>query len=172
MPSPLGHALAGLSVHALLSEDRGALLHRSRLLWAVGASVAPDADLLLRFVDGRNHHQGPTHSLGFAVLAALAGALYARASGGPALALSLRASLGWASHVLLDWLGRDTTPPIGLMALWPFSHGWFKSPWTPFLDIGRTLDAATLVHDLQAAAWEATLLLPVLIACCWRFREA
>jgi membrane-bound metal-dependent hydrolase YbcI (DUF457 family) len=138
----------------------------------VGASVAPDADLLLRFVDGRNHHQGPMHSLGFAALAALAGALAGRFAASPSPALALRAGLSWASHVALDWLGKDTHPPIGLMALWPVSHAWWKSAWTPFLDVGRALDAATLTHDMIAAAWEVTVLLPILIACSWRFREA
>ena len=94
-----------------------------------GAALAPDVDLLFRFVDGRNHHNDETHSLGVAFLAGLAGAVVlpllrlARPS-----ALALATSLGWASHTLLDYLNLDTNPPIGLMALWPWSDAHYKVP--------------------------------------------
>ena len=129
----------------------------------VGAALVPDLDLLFRFVDGRNHHNNETHSLGFAVLAGIAGAIafpllrFARP-----YALALAASLGWASHTLLDYLNRDTSPPIGLMALWPGSDAHYKFPWPLFMDIGRTLDATTVRHNLVAVAWEAFLLVPLL----------
>ena len=76
-------------------------------------------------------------------------------------ALALAASLGWASHTLLDYLNRDTSPPIGLMALWPWSDAHYKFPWPLFMDIGRTLDLTTVRHNLVAVAWEALLLLPL-----------
>jgi hypothetical protein len=73
-------------------------------------------------------------------------------------------SFAWASHVFLDYLNRDTNPPIGLMALWPLSRAHYKIPWPIFLDIGRTLEWQTFVHNLVAAAWEGALLVPLLLA--------
>ena len=170
MPSPLGHTLAALTVHALTARDRGELFDVRRISVALGAGLAPDLDLLLKFVDGRNHHQAQTHSLGFALLAAAAAFALARWRGWPAAGrLALLAGAAWTSHVLLDYLGRDTHPPIGLMALWPVSSGYFKFPWPIFSDIGRTLDFETMRHNAVAVAWEAVLLVPPLLLC-WRHR--
>jgi len=89
-----------------------------------------------------------------------------RAPGRPALAVGA----AWLSHIVLDYLNRDLTPPIGLMALWPLSSGHYKFPWPIFLDIGRRLDWPTLRHNLLAAAWECLLLAP-LLALSWRRRR-
>jgi membrane-bound metal-dependent hydrolase YbcI (DUF457 family) len=171
MPSPVGHALAGLTIHVLASRTREDLGDLRRVAVTVGAALAPDLDLLFQFVDGRNHHSNETHSVGCAILAAAAGAALFRWLRWPR-PYTLAAAVGgaWTSHVLLDYLNRDTSPPIGIMALWPFVPGWFKFPWPIFLDIGRTLDVETLRHDLWAAAWEACVLVPLLFAA-WRWRR-
>jgi hypothetical protein len=170
MPSPVGHALAGLTVHALAARGRGELFDVRRAALTVGAALAPDLDLLLKFVDGRNHHQAESHSLGCAVLAALAAWMAATWRRWPRpLALAALAGLAWASHVALDYLGSDTHPPIGLMALWPVSSGYFKFSWPVFMDIGRTLEWETIRHNAVAVAWETVLLLPPLLLS-WRHR--
>jgi hypothetical protein len=139
---------------------------------AVVAAVAPDLDLLLRFVDGRNHHQAESHSIGAALLAAAAVALGARMAGWPhALGLGLVAGAGWGSHLLLDYLGRDTHPPIGLPLLWPFAPGYFKFPWPLFMDIGRTLSWHTVRHNALAVAWETVFMLAILLATGWWWRR-
>jgi len=121
-----------------------------------GAALAPDLDLLGRFWDGGNHHQGATHSFGGALLvAALVWALSDRH-------LGTLAGIGWSSHVLLDCLGRDTSPPIGLMALWPLDTGYHKSQLVVFLDVGRSMTWDTLWRNALAVAWECVLLLPIL----------
>jgi hypothetical protein len=157
-------------VHALLAPDGAELRSRRRLWLVVGAALAPDVDLLFRFVDGRNHHNNETHSLGAALVAALAAALLARVAGWrlPAL-LGLAVGAGWASHVLLDFLNLDTHPPIGIQALWPWSRGYYKIPWPIFLDIGRTLEWETIRKNALAAAWETAVLAPLAWAC-WRAR--
>ena len=86
------------------------------------------------------------------------------------LSLSAGVGLAWLSHVGLDYLSSDTNPPIGLMALWPLSAGYYKFPWPLFLDIGRTLEWATLRNNLVAAAWEAAVLGPALWLA-WRLRR-
>ncbi|HKC10546.1 MAG TPA: metal-dependent hydrolase [Vicinamibacteria bacterium] len=171
MPSPVGHGLAGLIVHVLASRDQHELTDRWRLGVTLGAALIPDVDLLFRFVDGRNHHDNETHSLGFALLAAASAALAFRLLGWVRpVALALAVGAAWSSHVLLDYLNVDTNPPIGIMALWPLSQGYFKVPWPIFLDIGRTLEWATVRHNILAAAWEAVVLSP-LLAAAWRFRS-
>ena len=170
MPSPVGHALAGLTVHVLTARDAGERKSLRRAALLAGAATAPDLDLLFRLVDGRNHHQAETHSIGAAALGALAvwaAALVLRWAR-PA-ALGAAAGLAWLTHVLLDYVGHDTHPPIGIMALWPFESGFHKLPWPIFLDIGRTLEWATVRHNLVALAWESLLLLPPLVLS-WRHR--
>jgi hypothetical protein len=168
MPSPVAHTLAGLTVHLVTSRDREDARDLGRAGLVVGAALAPDLDLLFRFVDGRNHHNNETHSLGFALLAALAVFAAARLRGVKrSWALGGAAGLGWLSHVVLDYLNRDTHPPIGLMALWPFSHAHHKFPWPVFLDIGRTLEWDTVRNNTVAVAWETVVLLPLLMVV-WR----
>ncbi len=73
---------------------------RRSIVGAFGA--APDLDLLF------HDHRGPAHSLGAAILVALAMSLLTRN-----LRWGLAAGLAWTSHVILDWLGNDSSPPIG-----------------------------------------------------------
>lgn len=169
MPSPVGHALAGVGLH-LLTAPREQSRSRLRIGVVVAAALAPDLDLLLRFVDGRNHHQAESHSLGCALVAGLAVWALARMRGWaqPGV-LGLLGFGGWLSHVLLDLLGRDTHPPIGLMALWPLSRDYFKFPFPVFMDIGRTLAWETARHDALAIAWEVVLVAPVVLLL-WRLR--
>jgi inner membrane protein len=170
MPSPVGHAIAGLTVHVLTAGRRDELLDWRRAAVVTSAALAPDLDLAFRFVDGRNHHGQETHSLGVAAIAAgsaFALALLLRYQ--RALVLAVAVGLAWSSHVLLDYLNVDTSPPIGILALWPFSGAYFKIPWPIFLDVGRTLDLGTMRHNALAAAWECVVLLPVLVWA-WRFR--
>ncbi len=159
MPSPLGHGLAALILDRLTRRGEG----QRRTLVLLAAAVAPDLDLLLRFVDGRNHHQAASHSLGCALAAAVLVFGLAKWRRWPMPGgLGLAACLGWLSHLGLDYLSRDTHPPIGLMALWPVSHAYFKFPWPLFLDIGRTLEWATIWRNAVAVAWEMVILAPFL----------
>lgn len=139
MPSPIGHMLggviggwlvAGRSAASSGSSPR-ARWHRPDLRQAVGFAAfgaAPDLDLLF------GTHSTYTHSVGAVVLTALA--VYAWSRGrSPRLALACAAAV--ASHILLDWLGSDTTPPIGIMALWPFTREFYQSPFFVFMAITR-----------------------------------
>ncbi|MDP9322159.1 MAG: metal-dependent hydrolase, partial [Acidobacteriota bacterium] len=115
MPSPVGHALAGIAAGWLV--DRPGTLART-VVFAL-AGTAADVDLLF------GAHSGPTHGLGAAVIA---GTLVAVVSSvRPRAAATRNAKEGairfggavmaaYASHTLLDWLGTDASPPIGIMA--------------------------------------------------------
>lgn len=172
MPSPIGHGLAGLIVHAV-SAERDALHSRKRALLLAGVAAAPDLDLLLRWLDGQGHHRGYSHSLGAAILAGALVAVVARLARQPRpAALGLAAGLAWLSHVGLDFLGSDSLAPYGIMALWPVSDRSVAAPIPIFMDIGRTLNWATVWQNAAAAAWEAVVLLPLLMAVVrWRQRR-
>lgn len=170
MPSPIGHALAGLIVHSSGASRRD-LPDWPRAALVAGAACVPDLDLLLRFVIGGHHHRAESHSLGLALASAALTYLAARGAGWPrAGRLAALVGLGWSSHLLLDLLGSDTSPPFGLMALWPWSREWLKAPVVLFLDIGRTLGLSTVRQNVVAAAWEVALLLPILSVVLW-FRQ-
>jgi inner membrane protein len=136
MPSPVGHALGGL-IAGWLSSGRSAApvpgshdprrtYRRAALFASLG--VAPDLDLLF------GTHSTYTHSVGAVALAWLMASAATR-GGSPRFAVACAAA--WASHLLLDWLGADSTPPLGIMALWPFSREFYLSPVAVFSAISR-----------------------------------
>jgi membrane-bound metal-dependent hydrolase YbcI (DUF457 family) len=136
----------------------------------VGAACFADVDLLFQFVDGRNHHNNELHGIGFALLGAVVGAAVFRLLGwSRPIAAALALGAAYATHPLLDYLNVDTNPPIGILALWPFSSRYYKISWPIFMDIGRTLDWHTIRHDTVAALWETILLGPILLWA-WRWR--
>ena len=152
MPSPLGHALGGIAAGWIVAPPRGASkaeLLRSGALFAAIAMV-PDIDLLF------NWHQGPTHSLGAAVMAGLAvGAVTRRPR------LGVAAACAYASHFLLDWLGADTMPPFGVMALWPLSHEHHLSRLDVFAGVQRTYTPGFWTYNIKAVARELLILVPL-----------
>lgn len=125
--------------------------------------LLPDLDILVGI------HRGPAHSLGAALLVGgLAGAV-AVGRRLPVTTVAAMCSLAYASHVLLDWLGRDRSSPSGLMALWPWSSAFYKSGLDLFLDVERRywLVNAFVFDNLRAVAWELLLLLPVAALAWW-----
>ena len=160
MPTPIGHALAGIAVAGAAPGAR--LSGRHLAILALCAS-APDLDLVLRLTDGVNHHRGPSHSLGAAILVSVATWLLRRA--GVDLPGALLMGAAWASHVALDYLGLDTSPPFGVMALWPVSNAFYISPVSVFYDIPRSFSAAAIQHNLLAVAIEVVVLGPVAWLC-------
>lgn len=167
MPSPVGHALTGLLVAALVAPRASSRCAGSagaspehgawRALAAAGglgvaASLAPDLDFVPGFLvgdPGRFHH-GPSHSLGGALAAGLAAAALTRLLAPRSAALAslgaarvgLLAGLAWTLHVLLDALAADTSVPYGVMLFWPVSDRYVISPWSLFLDIQRRQETA------------------------------
>ena len=136
-----------------------ATLGRSGTLGTIVAAVAPDLD----FLWGR--HNQETHSLGAAVLAGLAVLAWKRH-----LRLAIAVTLAWASHVLFDWLGSDTTPPLGVMALWPLSSEYYFSNAFFFEAISRRYWLDNFItHNVWAVAREMLILGPV-AAALWLFR--
>jgi hypothetical protein len=126
------------------------------------AAVLPDVD----FLWGR--HSMETHSIGAAVMAGLAVLAWTRGRG---RRLALLVTLAWASHVLFDWLGSDTTPPLGVMALWPLTSEFYFAHAYVFEAISRrTYRPDFWRHNLYAVATELMMLGPVAGAA-WALRR-
>ena len=161
MPSPLGHALAGV-VFGRLAAGRAA---PARLTAAVAAAGAlPDIDLLF------GAHSGPTHGVGAAVLAGAFAALAWPGAGRWRIAVSIAAA--WGSHTLLDWLSTDTSAPFGIMALWPVSAEYYLSAYRVFLPVSRRYWLVdTWVMNLHAVLREIVILGPLAWLAVWLTRE-
>jgi inner membrane protein len=115
------------------------------------AGAAADLDLLF------GGHRGATHGIG---AAALVGLLVYLATRRGRFAMAIGAA--YASHALLDWLGSDTSPPFGIMALWPFSREYYESSAHVFQAISRRYWVDGFwTHNVQAVARELLILLPI-----------
>lgn len=159
MPSPLAHGLAAVTTGWLVDPpprgDRTAAWKRAALFAAAG--VAPDLDLIV------GAHSGPTHGLGAAAIAGVVAWLCLRGlgwRGGATTACAV--ALAYASHTLLDWLGADSSPPIGIMALWPFSRDYYESHLHVFMAISRRYWLTGFwASNARALARELAILLPL-----------
>lgn len=116
MPSSVGHILAGLAVTRLaggtLRDDWPYVL----------MSAAPDMDVVVSVVrkkplDYRNRR---SHSAGAALAAGTVTGILARLGGGRFLPAAAHGFACYASHLVLDYFGKETAD--GLPLLWPFSH--------------------------------------------------
>ena len=165
MPSPIGHALAGLATGWLIRgnrfNDRNG--RREALLFA-GLGTLADFDLLFGM------HSGPTHGIGAAVLAGAFAWLPSMATTARArMVLVVACVLAYASHTVLDWLGSDTSPPIGIMALWPFSREYYESSLHVFMAVSRRIwqPERFWMQNLIALARELLILVPPLVVIGW-----
>lgn len=171
MPSPLGHALAGAAAAWLIQPParRAGRLDTPRLLRqaTVFAAIAalPDLDLLW------GQHSGPTHGLGAAVIVGFIAWVAVQQQGWegmPGWRIGLAAGAAYASHTLLDWLGSDTSAPIGIMALWPLSREHFESDFHVFMAISRHYRReGFLQQNVMAVTRELALLVPVVAVVLW-----
>ena len=161
MPSPIGHALAGISAGWLV--DRPGTLARTVVFGLAG--TAADVDLLF------GTHSGPTHGLGAAVIAGMLVAAVSsvrlraeatRSEKEGAIRFGGAVMAAYATHTLLDWLGTDTSTPIGIMALWPFSRDYYESQVHVFLAISRRYWLPEFwASNARALAGELVILLPL-----------
>ncbi|HTI38627.1 MAG TPA: metal-dependent hydrolase [Vicinamibacterales bacterium] len=147
MPSPVGHALGAIAAGVPITG------RSRRALWVLAAmGAAADLDLLV------GAHRGISHSVGVALLAGLVTFALTRS---PKWAAAGAAA--WGSHVLLDWLGADSWPPLGIPALWPFNGAYYRSPIAIFPSVSRQywLGGRFIYFNVVALAVELVLLLPL-----------
>jgi membrane-bound metal-dependent hydrolase YbcI (DUF457 family) len=197
MPSPIGHALAGVAI-SLAVPDSAKPPARSRWFdWKLAGTCAlfaslPDIDLLYMPI-----HRTVTHSIPVAILVTIiAVAVTGQVNRGQTpdrnrgltpnrnrgqtpnrnrglTPIGLACGLAWASHVLMDWLGADANPPYGIQMFWPFSDRWYFSGWNLFPGTERRDPFGTraIWINLRAALTELGIMGSVAIAA-WAARTA
>jgi len=143
-------------------------------------AAAPDLDLLVPYT-----HRAGTHSLLAVAFVALSSIIVMTVTGrvtGSGRVESRQGVIAWrvvlactaayASHLFLDWLGADDTPPRGLQLLWPFSDRWFISDLDLFRGTARrdVFSALSMRTNALAVAQEIAILGPVALAA-WLVRR-
>jgi membrane-bound metal-dependent hydrolase YbcI (DUF457 family) len=177
MPSPAGHLVAGAAIAWAAEAMADGRANRSpvrpvstplRPLTPLVAAcavlaLAPDLDLLLA------SHRTVTHSIGAVAVTAVAGGAVARALGWPAVITAAACALTVASHVVLDWLGKDSNTPRGVMALWPLSTAYFYSGVDLFAEVSRRYwkPDEFIVKNAFSVAREILILGPIAAATFW-----
>jgi len=179
MPSPAGHVIAGLTIawaaQALETVRRrpnaaerplavlGSRAFTPLVLACALLALAPDIDILLA------SHRTFTHSLGAVVAAAVAGGAVARLRGSRELATAVTCGLVVASHIVLDWLGRDSNTPRGVMAFWPVSTAYFCSGIDLFAEVSRRYwkPDEFILKNAVSVARECLILGPIALAAFW-----
>jgi len=155
MPTPLGHALGGIAAGCALtkaSSDSSAVGALRRYgPWFALLGMVPDVDLLFAV------HRGPTHSIGAALIAGVVALAFTGR-----WPLAAAAGCAYASHVLLDWFGADTSIPVGVMAFWPLTHEHYQSSVEVFDSVWRRNETPDFwSHNIKALARELIVLFPL-----------
>ena len=183
MPTPIGHALAGLATawvaDALApmprrpasqapSGSRFAALGGGLAVACAALAAAPDVDIFV------GSHRAFSHSVGALAVVGLLAGILARRWRMPPIRTAVTCVAAYATHPLLDWLGTDTALPRGIMVLWPVSPAYYTSGVDLFLKISRSYWKADefIIGNLQSLAWELVVLLPVAAVAWWVRKRA
>jgi membrane-bound metal-dependent hydrolase YbcI (DUF457 family) len=162
MPLPIAHSMMGYAIAEVAEAANVRLTNKKWLNVSIFVALAslPDADFLPGFLLGEpnRYHQWFTHSLGFAALAGLCGDLfYWRrqnhiAENPDRFGLcGIFIGLAVLSHVVLDLLTLDSSPPEGMMLFWPFDKNHYDARWDIFLACQRDNNPATFFSSLFSA---------------------
>jgi inner membrane protein len=140
MASPYGHTLVGLTLLNLWFPRRS-FNTRSRSLygWIILGASLPDLDFIPGLIlgQGGRFHHGISHSIGFALLAALLigiGAVLVK-NGERLIKVAGLAFCLILSHLILDYF---TESPKGFPLFWPFTDTLFLSPLPILPRVERT----------------------------------
>jgi membrane-bound metal-dependent hydrolase YbcI (DUF457 family) len=138
-----------------------------RALAFAALGMAADLDLLI----GR--HSQFTHGIGMALAVGAVAFAVLRFRRDRRVLIAAAAAAAYGSHILLDWLGQDATPPLGISALWPFSSSFYLSPFGVFWGISREpWRPGAAWHDVLAIARELLFLGPLVLSAYWLRRPA
>ncbi|MGH7505035.1 MAG: metal-dependent hydrolase [Longimicrobiales bacterium] len=123
LPTPLAHVIGGLAATRLL-DARGGRRLLFLVLFAFVYANLPDLDFLPGLLRGdpRAYHRGSTHSLGAALVVALATGVFARWRGWGFRLPFLLAFAAYGSHLVLDGITPDTHGRAGIPLFWPLSN--------------------------------------------------
>jgi membrane-bound metal-dependent hydrolase YbcI (DUF457 family) len=157
--TPIGHCLAGAAIGAVLSRRND--VPRTAAIGAL-AAIAADFDFLPGLIvgDPSHFHHAQSHSLTFALLATVVAMLMARDS---RLRWGLLVGLAYASHIGLDFLTFDDSPPYGVPIFWPWSANVFHSPVTLFPNVPWGSGFVLSTHNVSLLIRELGRLGPVFL---------
>ncbi len=162
MPSSVGHILAGLAISRLTGRS----LQRDWPIVAVAA--APDLDVVVDALRDRptDYRNRPSHTAGAALFAAASIGTISKLSGGPFFSTAARAGASYASHLVLDYFGKESQD--GLPLLRPFSTRRFAARRPVFRTIysrhGRFFTGLLTRRNLRKIARETAILAPYVVA--------
>ena len=152
--------MGGLAA-ALLADSafRNQRLSPGLLIASAAVAVAPDLDLLT------GSHRTYTHSVGAVFLVGVMSWFVVRGRASNRMRAAAVLMAAYASHMVLDWSGKDTSNPAGLTLLWPFSSTYYVSGWNLFGEVSRRywLPDEFVLGNLAALAWEMLVLVPVFV---------
>ena len=168
MPSPVGHSLAGISAYLLAKNGHVRCRREYLFICSVVIANLPDFDLIPRLLFGETSslHRQWTHSLIAALAFGLLIAGLARFWQGNSTFYGLWGGTVYLSHIILDMLLDDPSPPHGVQLLWPFSESYFMSPITPFASFSYSNPKVGIIgmffvpHNLATMARELALMAP------------
>jgi inner membrane protein len=167
----LAHATAGYLAYEILRPPGP---HRPLLLAsAVGLANAPDLDFLPGFLLGQpsGFHRGITHTILAVLMVTVVAALVVRRLPRPAPwgGWIVFVAVAYGSHLAVDLVSIDTTPPEGTQMLWPLSDVYLYAPISglgelPLDRSSRTGFLQSLVAPEAMSAWgrELALMLAVI----------
>jgi inner membrane protein len=167
MPSPIGHSLMGLIIHRAAGKPIAVSQWRYMALSVLGAN-APDLDFVPGLLVGElgRYHHGPSHSIALAICFGIVSSLlFSR----KCFAFLMGSGL-YLSHVLLDYLIQDPSPPYGVPLFWPLSYEYYMAPFAFFRrfdyashSVDSLLSPMLTFHNLLTVFLEVVLLVPVLV---------
>ena len=133
VPTPISHAAVGYAIGAWAPHDVPPSARRVCLVAAACAAL-PDIDVL-----GFAAHRGITHSIAFAVVAAVVGtlALFPGTEMRTRRQIALILLVALLSHSCLDALSQYS---LGIEFFAPFSDERFRFVWTPLRRSGALID--------------------------------
>jgi inner membrane protein len=160
--------LAGFCAYLLAKN--GHVRSRREYLFISSVVIAnlPDLDLIPRLLFGEisSLHRQWTHSLIAALAFGLLIAGLVRFWKGNSTFYGLWGGIVYLSHIVLDVLLDDPSPPHGVQLLWPFSESYFMSPVTPFTSFSYSNPKVGIIgmffvpHNLATMARELALMAP------------
>jgi inner membrane protein len=171
MPSPVAHSLTGYAIYRISSEDALRIGWRTIFMYST-CSILPDLDFIPGFlIDEPNRfHHGISHSLGFAFVFGFLISLLLLITKSQSIIRNFFIFFSlYYSHVLLDLLSDDTSPPYGVPALWPVTDNYYISPISAFLDIHRASISESFItslfnlHNFLAIFVEFIIFLPLVV---------
>ncbi|MDJ0862964.1 MAG: metal-dependent hydrolase [Gammaproteobacteria bacterium] len=149
MPLPLGHVAIGVAIHSCVRKTESGAVSWQELLFIAVLATLPDIDVIIGLLsvgNGAAFHRGPTHSLLFAIAAALL------ASRAWKLGIAIpKVSFLWSFLLVISHVAADavlTDSPVSFF--WPLEVNWSggHSGWTDVIasvSLGAYRDAGIVL---------------------------